>query len=149
MSAKDYVEQIKKIDLIIANKIIERKQLEKVDISLSAPLAPDTGVRVQSSGDLHRMETAVIHKVDALIEITREINELAIKRQEIIATIEQLKPEEYDVLHRLYVQSQPYDEVASAYGKSYSWATTKHGRALASLERILRGKEDEKRRERS
>lgn len=58
----------------------------------------------------------------------------------MIRTIEQLPENEYDLLHRIYIQGKTMDDVADAYGKTYSWATTVHGRALKRVQNILDGR---------
>lgn len=65
------------------------------------------------------------------------IVELYKRRNAIIAVIEQLKLAEYDLLHKVYVQEMPLKEVAYRCGKSYSWATTTHSRALLHVQEIL------------
>lgn len=134
MKAICYLKQLEKLDAIIENKQIEKAQL--IDIALSITGHSD-GERVQSSGSKQRMADAVIEYSDIDREIEQEI--LAAKRakREIIKTIEQLSAKEYDLLHKIYIQRMTFKEVAAAKGKSTSWATTVHGRALQSLQKIL------------
>ena len=134
MKAICYLKQLEKLDAIIENKQIEKAQF--MDIALSITGHSD-GERVQSSGSKQRMADAVIEYSDIDREIEEEI--LAAKRakREIIKTIEQLKAKEYDLLHKVYIQHMTFKEVAAAKGKSTSWATTVHGTALQSLQKIL------------
>ena len=67
-----------------------------------------------------------------------------LRKSQIINTIEQLSAEEYDLLHRKYIQGFDLVAIAKKRGKSYSWATTVHSQALKHLQAILdaRGEEE-------
>ena len=134
MKAKDYLLQISKIDRLIENKIAE---LEHWQAIATGTTTFSDGDRVQSSGNKYKMEDAIIKCIEISNEINVEIDRLVDTRKEVISTIEQLKPSEYDVLHKIYVQNKDFQEIATAKKMSYSWVTTKHGRALASLQKIL------------
>lgn len=134
MKAKEYLLQISKIDRLVENKIAE---LEHWHAIATGTTTFSDGDRVQSSGNKYKMEDAIIKCIEISNEINVEIDRLVDTRKEVISTIEQLKPSEYDVLHKIYVQNKDFQEIATAKKKSYSWVTTKHGRALASLQKIL------------
>lgn len=138
MKAKDYLNQISKIDRLIENKIAE---LEHWQAIATGTTTFSDGDRVQSSGNRYKMEDAIIKCIEISNEINSEIDRLVDTRKEVISTIEQLKPSEYDVLHKIYVQNKDFQEIATAKKMSYSWVTSKHGRALASLQKILDGRE--------
>ncbi len=65
------------------------------------------------------------------------IVELYKQRNVILSIIEQLPPMEYDLLHKLYLQEISLKEAAYRCGKSYSWATTTHSRALQHIQEII------------
>ncbi len=134
MKAKDYLLQISKIDRIIENKIAE---LEHWKAIATGTTTYSDGDRVQSSGNKYKMEDAVLKCIEINDEINSEIDRLVDTRKEVINTIEQLKLDEYDVLYKIYVQRKDFKDVSAIMDKSYSWVTSKHGRALASLQRIL------------
>lgn len=134
MKAICYLKQLEKLDTIIQNKEIEKAQWKAIALSVTSH---SEGERVQSSGSKQKMADAV----DRWIMIEKEIDSLIDKmvdtKLEIIQTIEQLKATEYDLLHKIYIQRMTFKEVAAAKDKSVSWATTVHGRALQSLQKIL------------
>lgn len=134
MKAKEYLEQIAKIDTYIKNKLIERKQWQDIATGITAELGRE---RVQSSGDKQRMATAIARYLDIEQEIDGCIRSLTEQRKEIIAVIEQLEAEEYDFLHMVYVQHIPLKKVAEIKHYSYSWVTTFHGRVLQQVQKIL------------
>ncbi len=69
--------------------------------------------------------------------ILDNIQKLNAEKAEIIRNIERLPEAEYDVLHKIYVQGKTLYEVASDRDMSYSNATTIHGKALKSLDKII------------
>ena len=99
------------------------------------------GDRVQSSGSKQKTEDAVVRYVSIEKEIDQEIDRLIDTKREITATIEQLDHDEYDLLHRIYIQQKNLQEAAAGMGKSYSWARGTHGTALYNLQRILNERE--------
>ncbi len=134
MRAKRYLQQIEKLDALIKNKMIERQQFFELATSTTAQFG---GEHVSSSGNPQKMADAMNEYIDLEKEVKSRIDELIKKRQEILSVIEQLSPSEYDFLHSVYVQRMTLNEVADERGMSYSWATTLHGRALKSVQKIL------------
>lgn len=135
MEAKTFLKQIKKLDLQIKNKLIEKQQWKDIALGITANME---GERVQSSGRKTKMADALDKCIDMDAEIDRLIDKLVDTRKEVIQTIEQLEnPTEYDILHKMYVQDKSLQEIADDYKKSYDWATTNHGRALMNVQAIL------------
>ena len=134
MRAKDYLLQISKIDKLIENKIAEMEHWRTVAESTGTY---SEGERVQSSSSGQKMADAVVRYVSIQEEINEEVARLIDTKQDVIRTIEQLPAEKYNVLHKVYVQGLDLNVVAIDAKKSYSWATTVHGRALQDLQRIL------------
>lgn len=136
MRAKDFLGQLKKLDKLIENKIIEKEQWKSIALGTTAN---SDGERVQSSGSQQKMADAVDRYIDIEKEIDACIDRLIERKMRVIGVIEQLDIVEYDLLHKVYVQYITLDEAAARIGKSYSWATSTHGRALANVQKILDG----------
>ena len=138
MKAQDFLKQVRKLDLQITNKLIEKQQWRDIALGITANM---DGERVQSSGGKSKMADAINKCVDIEAEIDSLVDKLIDAKKEVIQTIEQLdSPTEYDVLHRRYIQFQGLQDIADHYRKDYGWATTTHGRALKSLQEILDNK---------
>lgn len=137
--AQEYLEQIPKLNAMIENKMAEQAQWRGVALGITSN---SEGERVQSSGGKQKMADALDRVVDLQAEINSLIDRLVDTKLEIIGTIEQLNATEYDVLHKRYIQGMTFDEVGAAKGKSKSWATTVHGRALQNLNLILDEREN-------
>ena len=141
MDAKQFLRQLKKLDKMIENKLAEKARWKAIATGTTAQMG---GEKVQSSGSQQKMADAVCRYVDIEKEIDEQIDILIDTRQDVISVIEKLKTTEYDILHKMYVQYMSLYDVADIYNKSYSWATTVHGRALKNVQAILdqrRGKE--------
>lgn len=138
MRAKEYLEQVEKIDRMIYNKQAELEQWMAIATSSTAPM--DGTDRVQTSTNQQKMAEAVNRYVDIQREIDTDIGKMMQIKSEVIRTIEQLPTLEYDVLHKIYIQYRGFKEISGDYNKAYSWVTTIHGRALKHLQEILDGR---------
>lgn len=144
MKAKEFLNQPRKLDVLITNKLIEIEQWKAIALSSTAQ---QTGERVQSSGSQQKMADAIDRYVDYENELNRQIDELIDTKRDVLAVIEQLETIEYDVLHKIYVQFLTFSDVADLYDRSYSNITTIHGRALKNVQVLLDGrKKDDKQR---
>lgn len=140
-AAQLYLERVEMIDSIIKNKLIEQRQWKDIALGITANMG---GERVQSSGSKSKMADAIEKCVDMETEIDRLVDKLIETKKEVIQTIEQLdSPIEYNILHMRYIQFKDLQSIADHYGREYGWATTTHGRAIASVQRILDEKKGE------
>lgn len=134
MKAKDFLKQPKKLDKMIENKLIEKEQWKSIATGTTAQMG---GERVQSSGSQQKMADAIDRYMDIEAEIDHAIDRLVERKNDVISVIEQLNATEYDILHKVYIQYLTLYDVSVVYNKTYSWATTIHGRALKNVQRIL------------
>lgn len=147
MDAKTFLKQLRKIDKMIVNKEVEIEQWKAIAEGTTAKMG---GERVQSSGSQQKMADAVCKYTSIEEEVKKSRDEQIAKRHDVIHVIEQLEAIEYDVLHKMYVGKIirekdgtsynhyfEFQEIADMYGRTYSWATTIHGRALKNVQRIL------------
>lgn len=134
MDAKTYLQQIIKLEHLIENKMLDIARWKDIALSTTAPI---NEIRVQTSKNQQQMTAAVTNYIDMESEIKNDMQKLMHKRQEIINTIEKLKPAEYDVLYKIYVQGLTLAEVAAAFDRSYRWAVGIHHRGLNHIQEIL------------
>ena len=142
MNAKDYLLQIQKLDKLIENKLQEVAHWKAV---ATGTTVCSEGDRVQSSGSKQKMADAICRYMQMEDEINAAIDRLVDTKQEIIETIEQLPIDEYDLLHKIYVQKKELYEAAMEMDRSYRWVTSVHGRALANVQKILNEREQNER----
>lgn len=138
MTAKEFLRQVKKLDRLIENKMIEVQQWKEIAENTTANLS---GERVQSSHNPHRIADAIGRYVDLEAEIKRDIEAYIAAKKDVISVIEQLEVTEYDILHKIYVQHLTLDDVADNYDRTYSWVTTIHGQAVKHVQDILNERE--------
>lgn len=139
MNAKEFLQQVRKLDKLIENKLAEAQRWKEIANNTTVNMS---GERVQSSGSHDTIANAICTYIDLDREITRCIDELIDKKKDIISVIEQLSATQYDLLHKLYVQNYTLQDVASMYQRDYGWATTTHGRALKHVQIILNKREE-------
>ena len=159
LKAKEFLEQIKKIDKMIKFKEFEREQSltdaenmtsggKSVWVKLpNGKYELQNMEKVQSSGRKDPMGDAVSDAVDTEYDIKVEKNRLERKKKEIIKVIEQLPVDQYAVLHLVYVQGFTLKAAAIEEGRSDSWAKRKHSQGIAAVQKILdemEGKENER-----
>ena len=147
--ARDFLLQIQRCDRLVENKLAEAAQWKALALNTVSAPPPDTGVRVQSSGNQQKMAAAIERYVEIEKEIDGYIDRLDAARREVSKVIEQLDTVQYDVLHKMYVgvvdkddpmrrtKYMTLNEVAEKYDKSYSWAKGKRGQALKNVQRML------------
>jgi DNA-directed RNA polymerase specialized sigma24 family protein len=134
LDVKEYLSQVKKLDLQIKNKLIEKQQWKDIALGITANMDTE---RVQSSGSQSKMADAIVKLVDIEAEIDSLIDKLIDTKKDVIQTIEGLSsPLQYDVLHLHYIQFMTLQEIADKYGMSYDWAKQAHKRALKNVQRI-------------
>lgn len=130
MTAEQYLEQIQKLDVIIINKLADYNRWVAIAGGLGGV---SVGDRVQSSRNLQRGSDAIGRYID----IEREIDALKQKRLDIIKTVEQLPPIEYDLIYRLYVQGHSLKEIAYHFDKSYDWVKKRKRKALGMVQKLI------------
>ena len=137
MKAIEFLRQVDKLDRLIANKIIEMERWKALAMGTTVCTEGD---RVQSSGSKQRMQDAVCRYITIEEDINQYIDELVDKKQEVISTIEQLPTNEYDILHKIYIQHIRLHDVGENWDgetRSTTWVKKIHRKALSSLQRIL------------
>ena len=134
MEAREFLEQLTKLDMMIENKQIEKEQWKAIALNVTAKY---DGERVQSSGSQQKMSDAIEKYIEIETEINACIDELIEIKKDVISVIEQLPAAEYDIIHKIYVQHLTLYDVTAMSDRSYSAITTLHGRALKSVQKIL------------
>ena len=137
MRAKDYLEQVRKLNAQLENKRFEQAHWRGIALGFSSASAAE---RVQSSGGGRKTAEAIDRSVDAGREADAFLAKVYAVTSEVVQTIEQLPFAEYDVLHKRYIQGMTFDEIAGQERKSRSWAMAVHRNGLRLLQEILDGR---------
>lgn len=134
MKAKDYLSQVRKIDKLIENKLIEKEQWFAIATGITSN---SDGDRVQSSGNQQKMADAVVKIVELQYEINDLIDQYIDTKQGVIKTIEELPVDEYDVLHKMYIQGKTMKQTAATCNKSYDWVKAVHKTGIKDVQIFL------------
>lgn len=150
MTAKEYLNQIRLLDLKIGQKIEERDHLKAMAEGNSSPVLSKDKVQTSGSGD--KMARTVDKYVDLEIEIDRLIDQYVDMRDKIIDQIHALNKAKYvELLYLKYVGRKGRDgrthylrleEIACIMKKSngmpytYEHIRSLHGEALKKFEEI-------------
>ena len=136
--AREYLRQVRKIELLIQNKLAEREYWKSVATSTTASMDDE---RVQTSKNPQKMANAVCRYVDIEREIDRAVDALYDVKAEVIATLEQLDVEEYDVLYKRFIQFMTIFETSEACDMSPSWVKSVQRRGIDSVQAIIDAKD--------
>ena len=130
MNAERFLEDLKKVIVLIENKKAEAEQWQ---ILAEGNGCNGEGERVQTSNNGKAMETAIVNKISA----EREVEILKVQLRTMIKTIERLPADEYDLIHKVYVQDFTLKQFARMKNRGSTWASVKHKSAKRHLQEIL------------
>ncbi len=134
MRAIEFLEQIEKIDTMIANKLEEIEQWKTLAMSTTAAI---NGDRVQSSGSQQKMADATLEYLTIESDLKADIEKLKKARRDIVSVIEQLPVIQYDVLHKIYIQGLTFQQIAEIHGKSKGGIGDIKKKAVRNVQAIL------------
>lgn len=137
MKAKEYLQQLKRLDTLINQKIKELDELR----SMSTVGAVDYSTeRVQSSHSQEAPFVRIVHKMIELEqEINAEIDTFVDEKHRIINQIQGLKNPDYiSLLFKRYVEFKKFETIAVEMNYTYQYILNMHGYALKSFEEIIK-----------
>lgn len=130
VTAEEYLEQIRKIDTIIINKLNDYNRWVEIAEGMGGF---SVGDKVQTSRNLHQIPNAI----GKYIDIEKDIEVLKERRKAIIKMMERLPENEYRLLYSVYVENKMLKELPSLFDKSYDWVKKTKARALRNVQRML------------
>lgn len=136
MTAKEYLQQIRIMDIKIKQRQQEYEELCKKRFCIGSFNYSSDRVQVSQDGSGY---TKIINKiVDLQTEINKEIDQFYDLKHRIIGEIQRLeKPEQIEILYRRYVIYQNFTQIAADMGYNYNWCCHIHGEALKSFTEII------------
>ena len=134
ISAKQYLQQLKRLDTKIDQRLQELAEL-KARAFGSGGAAPE-GDRVQTSLNGDKLAGSVAAYVDLEAEINRMIDDYVDRKHRIIGEIQQLPDDRYvKILFKRYVEDKSFEKIAKELHYSYDHICRLHGNALTEFER--------------
>lgn len=136
MTAREYLQQIQKADVIINQRIQEKADLRRSLISISAP--DISRERVQGGklqGDKGYSQK-VVKLIDLETEIDGLIDDYVDLKHKIIGEIHGLqKAEHIKLLYKRYIENKKFERIADEMNFAYQYAKELHSHALKEFER--------------
>ena len=135
MNTKAYLNQIKRLDMMINNKLAEIYRLKNMARGIF--ISTDSE-RVQASGNKDRLGNTVAKIIDLERETDKLIDILFDKRNNIIKQIDSLSNSDYyQILALRYVNYDTFNDISDKTGWSIRQVFRLHGEALQEFEKAF------------
>lgn len=134
MTAKEYLKHLRKLDIVINQKLKELSDLRALSRSIGS--IDYSKERVQTSFTASKSSfVEVIERIDKLdTEINREIDRFVDEKHKIINQIQGLQNSNYiDILHKRYVEFKSFEVIAMEMNFTYQYTVELHGKALIAF----------------
>lgn len=143
MKAKEYLREIKKLDIKINTDIEDLASLEALATKTTSSLVDD---KVQSSGSQQKMADCVEKIIEMKDQINAEIDRLIDRKNEARQLLTACDAECMELLHKRYFMFKTWEQIAVEMNFTYQWVSGGlHKKALSQFQRALneRGKVNE------
>lgn len=132
MTAKEYLNQISRLNRMINNKLVEIQQLRDLALGISSI---STGERVQSTPDFDKIGSKMA-KIDELEKnLDETIDKYVDLKNRIIGQIESMEDEiTYNILFSRYIEKKQFELIAIEMEYSWRQIIRLHGKALKQFE---------------
>lgn len=135
MNTKAYLNQIKRLDMMINNKLAEIYRLKNM---ASGIFISTDSERVQASGNKDHLGNTVAKIIDLERETDKLIDILFDKRNNIIKQIDSLSNSDYyQILALRYVNYDTFNDISDKTGWSIRQVFRLHGEALQEFEKAF------------
>lgn len=134
MTAKAYLQQIRKCDRMIENKLSEIDSLRGLAESVTGTWKEDV---VQGCGASDKLGDTVAKIVDLQNEINADIDKLVDLKEEVMKVIDQIDDPFCDLLYKRYFQFKKWEVIAVEMGYTFRHVTRMHGEALKKVNDVL------------
>lgn len=131
MKAKEYLDQIHKMDVRVGQRITELNQMrERLSILTGIDYSKDRIQTMPSTGN--KQIEAIVDMENEIVELIEEETQL---KHKVIGEIQQLENPIYvDLLFRRYVECHSFERIACDMGYVYNYVCNLHGEALKEFE---------------
>lgn len=134
MKAKEYLQQLQRLDTMINQKIKELGDLRLMSKSVGGIDYSKERVQSSPSGDAPFVKP-VLRMIELEQEINAEIDRFVDEKHEIINQIQALQnPKHIDILYKHYVEFKRLEIVAVEMNFTYQYIVELHGTALKEFQ---------------
>lgn len=135
MNPKSYLQQIRRCDRMIENKLSEVDSLRNLALSITGTWKEDV---VHTSGVSDKIGNTVAKIIDLQNEIDENIDKLVDLKREIMKVIDQLEDSAMiDILYKRYFKYETWEQIALDMNFTYQWVCKLHGKALQEVKKII------------
>ena len=134
MTAKEYLKQIRKANIMINYKQRQLDELRELCTSITSPINSD---KVQTSGASDKIGDTVSKIIDLQNIINSDIDRLVDLKQEIMAVIDKLDATYLQLIYLRYFEFRTWEQIACEMNYSCPWIWKLHGEALQKVSEIL------------
>ena len=135
MTAKEYLRQARRYEILINCKKDRIEELQDMLTSVSSALGGD---RVQGTKSSDKIGDGIAKLIDLQLELNADMVELIEKRREIGKTIDSLEDDrQVQLLYFRYFKYKSWEEIADEMGYTLRWSYLIHGDALREIEKRL------------
>ena len=114
MNNEQYLSMIEKLNLLINNKILEKEEL----FTIATKTTQENDGMPHATGTSDKVGNGTVKILEKEAEIDRAIDLFYDLKTEIIGQIQKLPADEYDVLHKSFVQGMSLVDIADEKGRS-------------------------------
>ena len=135
MTAKEYMEQARYLDMQINSKIEQVRSLNELATRVTTVYSdmPHSPNRNTS-----RMEETIAKIIDLESEIDRDIDALVDLKREMMRVVNSIESAEYrTILEMRYLQFKKWEQIALQMSTDLRWVYRMHGRALNEVQKII------------
>lgn len=134
MTAIEWLDRVRKLDVLINAKLAERDQW----LNLGARLTSESDGMPHAKGAVSDpVGNAGIRLAELARETDRLIDEYIDHKQQVIRVLEQLPAKEYAVMHRLYVRYMTWPQISEELGICNMTIWRLHQKALKNLQNVI------------
>ena len=136
MTAKEYLNQIRMLDIKINEGIEELEQLKAMATKVTAALGDEV---VSSSKNPDKMTDVIAKIINLQMDLNRAVDKYVDIKAEAVELLSQVEnPTHYKILHSRYVLFKKWEQIACEIGFTYQWTNELHDVALLEFEKILK-----------
>lgn len=137
MKAKEYLQQLQRLNTVIEQKIKELGELRSMSISVGGIDYSKERVQTSPSGDAPYVKI-INRMIDLDEEINREIDKFVDEKHKIINQIQSLQnPIHIQLLYKRYVEFKRLEVISVEMNYTYQYTRELHGYALKEFDKIL------------
>lgn len=135
MNAKEYLQQLDKIDFLIESK---KNEIEQLRAKLFGGMNYENDGSKKASSDINKNEKIIIKIIELEEELNKQLGELIDAKKKIIKVVDQLQDiNEVKVIYLRYFQQYRWSRIQIELNYSKSHLMRVHMNALKNLNEIL------------